>query len=116
MLVVTLRERTAAFNGNAHSLVIVRIHKIKKRERHVVIVGRLGLAFQPERNFRVSGHGERTTHHGNGFHAANALELPQSLAIHGAKLIRLGSRTGSRGDRERENVARIETRIDVAQS
>ena len=91
VLVVTVGEGTAALDRNAHGLVVAWIHKIKERERHVVIVCGLGLAFEPERNFRIAGHGERTTHHGNGLHAANALELPQGLSVHGTKLIRSGS-------------------------
>src|SRR5258708_4681464 len=114
MLVIALRKRTAAFDRNAHSPVIVRIHQVKERKRHVVIVRGLGLAFKPERNFRISGHWQRTTHHGNRFHAANALKLPQGFTVHGAKLIRLSSRIGGRGDREGEDVMRIETRIDTA--
>src|SRR5437667_10901545 len=91
VLVVTVGEGTAALDRNAHGLVVAWIHKIKQRKRHVVVVCGLGLAFEPERNFGISGHWKRAAHHGNRFHAANALELPQSLAVHGTELIRCGS-------------------------
>src|SRR5207245_2051610 len=106
VLVVTVGEGTAALDRNAHGLVVAWIHKIKERERHVVIVCGLGLAFEPERNFGISGHWEGAAHHGNGFHTAYAFELPQGPSAHGTELIRLGCGTGSGAERESSNVVR----------
>ena len=115
MLVVLARECVTALHGNAHSLVVARIDKIKERERHVVIICRLGLAFEPERNLGISGHGQRPAHQGDRFYTLNALQLPQGLAVHCSKLVGRQSRVGTRRDAEREDIARIEAWIDVAQ-
>src|SRR5881296_1545883 len=100
VLAILLGEGAAALDGNAHGLVVARIDKIEERERHVVIIWGLGLAFEPERNLGVSGHRQRAAHERNRFHAANALELAQILAVHGAKLVGGQGPTGTRRDAE----------------
>ena len=80
MFVVAVTQEAPALNRNAHGLLIRRRHQIKKRKRHIVLVGGRRLAFEPERNFGIAGHGQRAADHGDGFHSGDAFELPQAFS------------------------------------
>src|SRR5579859_26162 len=96
MLVVALRETSAALDGNSHRLVVSLRHQIEQRKRHVSRTRRLRSPFHPKRYFRIACHRKCSTLHGNCFHTRHALQLTQSRAVFISELARTYVRGGGR--------------------
>jgi len=112
VLVVRGGEEAAVLERNSHHLQVVGLHKVGDRLLHFRLARGLGLAFQPEGQFGIAGHGHRSDRQRGGLNAGNRSELVLKEVPGSPNGLR--GCTGGGGERqpEGEHVVGVESRIN----
>ena len=100
VLVVLRRDEAAALEGDSHGLLEAGFHEIKHRLVHLLEVGRLWLALDPERQSGIMDHRPRAERDGNGLHAGDAVHFVVEVAQTGARFGGAGFGVGRQGQTE----------------
>src|SRR5450755_3496826 len=81
VFIIAVGEEAATLNGDVQGGLVSRIHAIKEREGHIVFVGGLGLAFEPERHFGIAAHGQGSANQGGGLNSGDGSQLAEAFAV-----------------------------------
>src|SRR5258708_4628094 len=111
-LVVLRRDEAAALEADSHGLLKAGFNEIEHRLGHVLEVGRLWLALDPERQRGIMDHRAGAECDGNGLDTGNAMHLVVEVAQTGARFGGAGWGGSWHGQTEGDWVAGIEAGID----